>query len=144
MSNVFIVDLFYFQINQNITIFAASNQNFTDMPEYIKHMILNNLQVFYIYSKKHLHHFSIFCNMSIFSFISCVSVNALPKKRFHIYFQVCINDLLSKQSDRSCIRVSMVSEWSKAGREGVRKGGRERGSERGSEGARKVGREEGR
>ena len=72
MSNVFIVDLFYFQINQNITIFAASNQNFTDMPEYIKHMILNNLQVFYIYSKNHLHHFRIFCIISIFSFLSCV------------------------------------------------------------------------
>ena len=48
MSDVFIVDLFYFQINKNITIFASSNQHLTGMPEYIKHMILNTLQVFYI------------------------------------------------------------------------------------------------
>ena len=48
MSDVFIVDLFYFQINKNIIIFVVSNQSFTGLPEYIKHMILNTLQVFYI------------------------------------------------------------------------------------------------
>ena len=69
MSDVFIVDLFYFKINKNITIFAASNQHFTGMPGYIKHMILNTLQVFYIYNKYNLHHFSIFYNISIFSCI---------------------------------------------------------------------------
>ena len=94
------------------------------MPEYIKRTILNNLQVFYIYIQQNdLHHFSIFYNLSIFS---CVAY-----KIFHIYFQVCINDLLSKQSEQSCIRVSRVSEWSKAGRDGVRKIGREGGREEG-------------
>ena len=53
--------------------FVASNQHFTGMPEYIKHMILNTLQVFYIYNTNNLHHISIF-NISIFSFLSlCVS-----------------------------------------------------------------------
>ena len=74
MSDVFIVDLFYFQINKYITIFAASNQHFTVMPEYIKHMILNPLQVFYIYNTNNLHHFSIYYNISSFRFVSlCVS-----------------------------------------------------------------------
>ena len=36
-----------------------------------------------------------------------------------IYFN--FNDLLSKESEQSCIRVSRVSEYSKAGREVVRK-----------------------
>ena len=72
MSNVFIVDLFYFQINKNVTIFCCIETTFTDMPEYIQHMILNNLQVFYVYNKNNLHHFSIFYNISIFSFLSCV------------------------------------------------------------------------
>ena len=58
----------------------------------------------------------------------------LPKKIFHIYFHVCINDLLRKQSEQSCVRVSRVSEWSKAGREGVRKIGRKEGRKVGSEG----------
>ena len=59
MSNVFIVDLFYFQIisSKILPSFAASNQHFTGMPEYIKHMILNNLKVFYIYNKNNVHHF---------------------------------------------------------------------------------------
>ena len=51
MSNVFIVDLFSNR-QKILKSFAASNQHFTDMPEYIKRMILNNLQVFYIYITK--------------------------------------------------------------------------------------------
>ena len=35
------------------------------MPEYIKHMILNTLHVFYIYNKNNLHPFSILYNVSI-------------------------------------------------------------------------------
>ena len=67
MSDVFIVDLFYFQINAKIIpSFAASNQHFTGMPKYIKHMILNTLHVFYIYNKNNLHPISIFYNISIF------------------------------------------------------------------------------
>ena len=49
--------------------FAASNQHFTAMPAYIKHMILTTLQVFYIYNKYNLHHFSIFYNISISKFV---------------------------------------------------------------------------
>ena len=57
-----------------LSYFAASNQHFTGMPEYIKHMLLNTLQVFYIYNKHNLHHFSIFYNIFIFSFPSlCAS-----------------------------------------------------------------------
>ena len=51
MSDVFIVDLFYFQINKKLPYFAASNQHFTGMPEYTKHMILKTLHVLYIYNK---------------------------------------------------------------------------------------------
>ena len=47
MSDVFIVDLFCFQV---------------------KHMILNTLHVFYIYNNNNLHPFSIFHNISIFLF----------------------------------------------------------------------------
>ena len=36
------------------------------MQAYIRHMILKNLQVFYIYNENNLHHFSIFYNISIF------------------------------------------------------------------------------
>ena len=68
MSDVFIVDLFHFQIQKKILpSFAASNQHFTGMPEYINHMILNTLQVFYICTNN-LHHFSIYYNISSFSF----------------------------------------------------------------------------
>ena len=49
MSDVFIVDLFYFQINKNITILLHRIKHFTGMPEYTKRMILNTLHVFYIY-----------------------------------------------------------------------------------------------
>ena len=51
MSYVFIVDLFYFQINKNINILLHQIKHFTGMPEYIKHMILKTLHVFYIYKK---------------------------------------------------------------------------------------------
>ena len=69
MPGVFIVDLFHFQINKKYYHFvSASNQHFTGMPEYIKHMILNTLQVFDIYNRNNLHHFSIFYTISIFSF----------------------------------------------------------------------------
>ena len=60
MSDVFIVDLFYFQINKNITIFFASNQHFTGMPQNIKDMIVNTVQVFNIYNKNNFQYFSIF------------------------------------------------------------------------------------
>ena len=53
MSVVFIVDLFYIQINKTIAIFAASNQHFTGKPEYIKHMILNTkLCKYFMYTTK--------------------------------------------------------------------------------------------
>ena len=65
---------FIFKSTKILSYFPASDQHFTGMPEYIKHMILNTLQVFYIYNKNNLHHFSIFYNISIFSFLSlCVS-----------------------------------------------------------------------
>ena len=52
MSDVFIVDLFYFQINKHITILLHRTKHFTGMPEYTKYMILNTLHVFYIYKNK--------------------------------------------------------------------------------------------
>ena len=61
---------FIFKSIKILPYFAASNQHFTGMPEYIKHMILNTLQVFYIYNTNNLHHFSLFYNISIFSFLS--------------------------------------------------------------------------
>ena len=76
MSDVFIVDLFYFQINKNITRFLLHriNINIKCMTGYTKHMLFNILHVFYIYNKNNLHHFSIFYNISIFSATSlCVS-----------------------------------------------------------------------
>ena len=42
---------FIFKSTKILPYFAASNQHFTGMPEYIKDMILNTLQVFYIYNK---------------------------------------------------------------------------------------------
>ena len=50
MSDVFIVDLFYFQINKNITILLHQIKHFTGMPEYTEYMILNTLHIFYIYN----------------------------------------------------------------------------------------------
>ena len=70
MSDVFIVDLFYFQIDKN-TIFCCIESTYY---RYAKIMILNTLHVFYIYNKNNLHPFSIFYNISIFSCLSsCVS-----------------------------------------------------------------------
>ena len=50
--------------------FVASNQHFTGMPHNFKDMIVNTVQVFNIYSINNLQHFSIFYNISIFSFQS--------------------------------------------------------------------------
>ena len=41
-----------FKSTKLLPYFAASNQHFSGMPEYVKHMILNNLQVFDIYNNK--------------------------------------------------------------------------------------------
>ena len=75
MSDVLIVYIYFiFKSTKILPYFAASNQHFTGMPEYIKRIILNTLQVFYIYNKNNLHYFSIFYNISIFNFLSlCVS-----------------------------------------------------------------------
>ena len=74
MSDVFIVDLFYFQINKNITIFCCIESTFTGIPHNIKHMIVNTVQVFNKSNTNNLQHFSIIYNISIFSFQSfCVS-----------------------------------------------------------------------
>ena len=62
MSDVFIVDYFIFKSTKLIPYFAASNQYFTGMPEYIKHVILNTLHVFYI------------CNQNSIFDITCISI----------------------------------------------------------------------
>ena len=72
MSDVFIVDLFYFQMKKILQYFVASNQYFTGMPQNIKDMIVNTVQVFNIHNKNNLQHLSIFYNLSIFSFQVCV------------------------------------------------------------------------
>ena len=65
---------FIFKSTKILPYFAASNQHFTGMPEYIKHIIVNTLQVLYIYNKNNLHHFRLFYNISISSFLSlCAS-----------------------------------------------------------------------
>ena len=51
---------------------------------------MNTLQVFHIYNKNNLHNFSIFYNISIFSFLSLCVSKCVAWKIFHIYFQVCI------------------------------------------------------
>ena len=63
---------FIFKATKILPSFAASNQHVTGMPEYIKHMILNTVQVFDIHNKNNLHHFSIFYNISMFSFLKFV------------------------------------------------------------------------
>ena len=74
MSDVFIVDLFYFQINKNITIFCCIEYTFYRNVTKYQNMIMNTVQVFNIYNKNNLQHFSIIYNISIFSFQSlCVS-----------------------------------------------------------------------
>ena len=75
MLDVFIVDLFYFQINTNVTILLHRIKHFTGMPEYTKCMILNTLHVFYtyIYTNK-MYTPLVYSEISIFSFLSlCVS-----------------------------------------------------------------------
>ena len=67
-----IIAFFIFKLTKILPYFAASNQHFTGMPEYIKDMILNTLQVFDIYNKNNLQHFSIFYNISISSFFNFV------------------------------------------------------------------------
>ena len=52
------------------------------MPQHIKDMIVNTVQVFNIYNKNNLQHFSIFNNISILIFKVCVSVNALPESLY--------------------------------------------------------------
>ena len=49
MSDVFFVDLYYFQINKIITILLHRIKHFTGMPEHTKYMIFNTLHIFYIY-----------------------------------------------------------------------------------------------
>ena len=66
ISDVFIVDLFYFPINKIIIILLHRIKHFTGMPEYTKYMILNTLHVFYIHTKNNVHPFSIFYNLSMF------------------------------------------------------------------------------
>ena len=75
---------FIFKLTKTLPYFTASNQHFTGMPEYIKHMILNTLQVFYIYNKNNVHHFSLFYNISIFSFISLCASNS-PRARGFLF-----------------------------------------------------------
>ena len=72
MSDVFIVDLFNFQINKHITILLHRIEHFTGMPEYAKYMILHTLHIFYIHKQINLHPVSILYNLSIFRFLSCV------------------------------------------------------------------------
>ena len=65
MSDVFIVDLFYFQINKNITIFCCIESKFyrnaTTYQTHANDMIVNTVQVFNI--KNNLQHFNIFYNI---------------------------------------------------------------------------------
>ena len=96
MSNVFIVYLFYFQINKHITIFCCIESTFTSMPEYNKHMILNTLQVFYIYNKHNLNHISIFYNISIFSFLSLCVSKCVAWKIFHIFISESVGYNMDK------------------------------------------------
>ena len=70
MLDVFIVYLFYFQINKNITILLHRIRHFTGMPVYTKYMILNTLQVFYIYTKIIIYTHLVYS--TIYPFLVCV------------------------------------------------------------------------
>ena len=74
MSAVFIVDLFYFQINKNITKFCCIKSTFY---QYVRIYHTHNIEyyaIFYIDNNNNVHPFSIFYNISIFSVLSlCVS-----------------------------------------------------------------------
>ena len=66
MSDVFMIYLFYFQIRINISdILLHRIDIITGMQEYIKHMILTNLQLLYTYNENSLHNLSIFYNISM-------------------------------------------------------------------------------
>ena len=89
---------FIFKSIKILPYFAASNPYFTGMPEYIKHMIWNTLHVFYIYNKNNLHHFSIFYNISIFSFLNlCISKCIAWKHILYLFSSLYISILKDYQ-----------------------------------------------
>ena len=69
---------FIFKSTKILPYFAASNQHFTGMPEDIKNMILNTLQV---YTTKIMYTTLVYFTIYPFLvFYVCVLVNALPEK----------------------------------------------------------------
>ena len=50
----------------------SSNQHFTDMPEYIKHMILNTLQIFTYRPTTHIIDTTLIAYSTIYPFLVCV------------------------------------------------------------------------
>ena len=105
MSDVFIhfiVYLFYFQMNKNITIFCWIESTFyRNVTKYQTHDSgKKTVPVFNIYNKNNLQHLSIFYNISIFSFQSLCEVNALPEIYsifiFKSVFAVAVSPELTK------------------------------------------------
>ena len=76
--------------------------------KYTKHMIFYTLQVFYIYNTNNWHHFSIFYNISIFSFLSLCVSKCVAWKIFHIYFQVCISSDAITCGDLNVVDIDAV------------------------------------
>ena len=67
--------------------------------------ILNTLLVFYIYNNHNVHHFSIFYNISIFSFLSlcvskCVAWKNIPYLFSSLYIYICINIQVHESQNR--------------------------------------------
>ena len=90
MSDVFIVYLFYFQINKNITIFCCIESTFYMYARiYQTHDIEYSASILHIYNTNNLHRFSIFYNISIFSFLNLCVSKCVAWKIFYIYFLVC-------------------------------------------------------
>ena len=81
------------------------------MPQNIKHMIVNSVQVFNIYNNNNLQHFSILYNVSIFSFQSLCVSKCVAWNIFHIYFKsVVYGKKVASIPKKNLISTRMVYE----------------------------------
>ena len=73
-----------------MTIFCCIESTFTGMPEYIKHMILNTLHVFYIWTNIM---YTTLIYFTIYPFLVCVQVNALPEQYSIFIFKSVVRNI---------------------------------------------------
>ena len=97
MSDVFIVDLFYFQINKNITIICCIESTFLQVCQNISNTWYWILCKYFTYKTKIIYttlvYFTIY---PYFSFLSLCVSKCVAWKIFHIYFQVCMKIFCSE------------------------------------------------